>query len=143
MEHSIFNRIRLFTALSGIVLAFAGFAHAAAVGTQLSQKAERAKKGTLNIVAAINVGGLRLEPGEYEVRLVNRAAGTVIRFTRYTYDPYVQEGLSSHQWETVGEAEVTVQALGSKAKHSQLLLAPNGDEVIGLEIGGNSADYWF
>ena len=58
--------MRLFTALAGIVLAFAGFAHAGSIGTQHSQKAEKAKKGTLKIAAASNVGGLRLEPGEYE-----------------------------------------------------------------------------
>src|SRR5262252_7489516 len=103
MTHSIVNGSRPFIALSGIVLAFAGFAHAGSVGTQPSQKAEKAKKGTLKIAAATNVGGLRLEPGEYEVKQVNSAAGSVVRFTRYTYDPYAQEGLSAHQWETVGE----------------------------------------
>ena len=143
MQHSIVNRIRLFTALAGIVLAFAGFAHAGAVGTQRSQKAEKTKKGTLNIAATTNVGGLRLEPGDYEVKQVNSAAGPVVRFTRYTYNPYAQEGLSVHQWETVGEAKVTMQALASKTKHTKLLVASNSDKVIGLEISGNSANYLF
>jgi hypothetical protein len=143
MKHSIVDRIRFFTALAGIVFAFAGLAHAGAVRTQRSQKAERAKKGTLNIAAATNVGGVRLEPGEYEVRQVNSAAGPVVRFTRYIYNPYAQEGLSVHQWETVGEAKVARQALASKAKHTKLLLASNGDKAIGLEISGNSADYLF
>ena len=62
MNQSIFNRRRLFTALAGIVLAFEGFAHAGSIGTPHSQKAEKAKKGTLKIAAASNVGGLRLEP---------------------------------------------------------------------------------
>ena len=140
MKHSIVNRMSLFTAL-GMILAFAGFAHAGTVGMQRSQKA---KKGTLKIAAATNVGGLRLEPGEYEVKQVNSAAGSVVRFTRYTYDPYAQEGLSAHQWETVGEAKVTMQALAAKAKHTKLLLASNSDDkAIGLEISGNSADYLF
>ena len=43
MKHSIVDRIRLFTALAGMVLAFAGLAHAGAVRTQRSQKAEKAK----------------------------------------------------------------------------------------------------
>ena len=139
MKHSIVNRMSLFTAL-GMILAFAGFAHAGTVGMQRSQKA---KKGTLKIAAATNVGGLRLEPGEYEVKQVNSAAGSVVRFTRYTYDPYAQEGLSAHQWETVGEAKVTMQALASKANDTKLLLAWKSDKAIGLEISGNSADYWF
>ena len=143
MKHSIVDRIRFFTALAGIVFGFAGLAHAGAVGTQRSQKAERAKKGTLNIAAATNVGGVRLEPGEYEVRQVNSAAGPVVRFTRYTYNPYAQEGLSVHQWETVVEAKVVRQALASKAKRTKLLLASNGDKAIGLVISGNSADYLF
>ena len=143
MTRGIVNRIRSFTALAGIVLALAGFAHAGSVGTPGSQKAEKAKKGTLNIMAATNVGGLRLEPGEYEVKQVNSAAGPVVRFTRYTYNPYAQEGQSVHEWETVGEAKVTMQALDSKAKYTKLRLAANSDKAIGLEIRGNSVDYFF
>ena len=143
MKHNIVDGIRLSTALAGIVLAFTGFAHAGAGGTQRSQKAEKAKKGTLNIAVATNVGSLRLEPGEYEVKQVNSAAGPVVRFTRYTYNAYAQEGLSVHQWETVGEAKVTMQALASTAKHTKLLVAANGDQTIGLEISGNRADYLF
>ena len=143
MKHSIVHRIALFTALASNVVTFTGFGHAGAVGTQPSQKAEKAKKGTLKIAAVTNVGGLRLEPGEYEVKQVDSAAGPVVRFTRYTYDPYAQEGLSVHHWETVGEAKVTMQALASKAKHTQLLVASNGDKAIGLEISGKSAEYLF
>jgi hypothetical protein len=133
VKHSIVNRIRLVPVLASIVLAVAGFAHAGAKDPQRSQKAEKPKKGTLNLTAATNVGGLRLEPGEYEVQQVNSVNGPVVRFTRYTYNPYAQEGLSAHQWETLGEAKVT----------TKLLLASNGDIAIGLEISGNSADYLF
>ena len=66
-----------------------------------------------------------------------------MRFTRYTYNPYAQEGQSVHEWETVGEAKVAIQVLASKAKHTKLLLTSNGDKAIGLEISGNSADYLF
>jgi len=143
MEYSIVNRLRLFTALAAVVLAFAGFAHAGSVGTQPSQKAEKAKKGTLNIAAATNVGGLRLEPGEYEVKQVNSSTGPVVRFTRYSYNPYAQERQSVHEWETIGEAKVTTQALAAKVEHTKLLLTSNGDKAIGLEIRGNSANYLF
>jgi hypothetical protein len=143
MKHSIVNRMRLFTALSGVVLAFAGFAHAGSVDTQRSQKAEKAKKGTLNIAATTTVGELTLQPGEYEVKQVNSASGPVVRFTRYIYDPYAQEGLSAHQRETVGEAKVTMELLASKAKRTKLLGTSNGDKAIGLEIRGNSTDYLF
>jgi len=142
MKNSIVTRIRLLTALSVIVLASAGFAHAGAVGAERSPKVEKTKKGTLKVAAVTNLGDLRLEPGEYEVKQVNSAAGTVIRFTRYTYDPYVEDGVSAHQWETL-EAKVTIEALASEAKDTKLLLAWKGDKAIGLEIAGNSADYWF
>jgi len=143
MKHSAFNGMRPFAAMAGIVLAFARFAHAGSITTDHSQKAERGKKGTLKIVAASNIGALRLEPGEYEVKQVNSAAGPVVRFTRYTYNPYALEGSSVHEWETVGEAKVTIQALASKAKHTKLLLTAIGDKAIGMEISGNSADYLF
>ena len=47
MKQSILNRTRIFTALAGVVLAFAGFVHAGSVGTQRSQKAERQKRAPL------------------------------------------------------------------------------------------------
>jgi hypothetical protein len=143
MKHSIVNRMPLFTALVGIVLALAGFAHAGAVRTQRPQKAEKAKTGMLNITVATEVGGVTLEPGEYEVKQVNSAAGPVIRFTRYTYNPYAQEGISVHQWDVVGEARVTMQSLDSKAVRTQLLVDSKSDKPIGLEIRGNSFDYLF
>ena len=143
MTYSIVNRIRSIKALTGIVLVFAGFAFAGSVSTPHSQEAEKAKKGTLNITTATNVGELRLEAGEYEVKQVNSAAGPVVRFTRYTYNAYAQEGQSVHEWETVGETKVTIQALTSKAKYTKLQLEPNSDKAIGLEIKGNSADYLF
>lgn len=70
MKHSAFTGMRPFTAMAGIVLAFARFAHAGSISTDHSQKAERSKKGTLKIVAASNIGALRLESGEYEVKQV-------------------------------------------------------------------------
>ena len=143
MKHRIVNRMNRFIALAGIVLAFVGFAHAGTVDTQGSQEAEKAKKGTLHIAAVSNVGGLRLEPGDYEVKQVDSAAGPYVRFTRYIYDPYAQEGVSASRWETVGETKVTIQALASKAKRTALLFASNGDKAIGLEIRGNSVDYLF
>jgi hypothetical protein len=137
------NRIPLATAIAGIILAFAGLAHAGAVSTAHSEKPQKAKKGMLNITVATEVGGVTLEPGEYEVKQVKSAAGSVVRFTRYTYNPYAQEGLPVHEWEKVAEVKVTLQSLASKAERTQLLVASNGDKPIGLEIRGNSYDYLF
>jgi hypothetical protein len=56
MKHSIVNRMSVFTALAGIVLAFAGVAHAGAVSTSRSEKPQKAKKGMLNITVATGSG---------------------------------------------------------------------------------------
>jgi hypothetical protein len=143
MQHRSVHRIRVIATLSGIVFALAGFAHAGGIRTQRSPKAEKPNKGILRIAAVTTVGDLTLEPGEYEVKQVNSAAGTLVRFTRYTYDPYAPEGVSSHQWETVGQAKVTTRALAAKATQTKLLLASQGDKALGLEISGKSAEYWF
>ena len=143
MKHSIVNRMPLFTALAGIVLALASLAHAGAVGTARPEKAQKAKKGTLNITAATDVGGITLEPGEYEVKQVNSKNGPVVKFTLYTYNPYAQEGLPVHQWDVVGEVRVTMQSLDTKAVRTQFLADSNSGKPIGLEIRGNSFDYLF
>ena len=75
MKHSIISRMLFRTAVAGVVLAVAGFAHAGAVGTQREHNPEKAKKGTLNITVATEVAGITLEPGEYEVKQVNSGAG--------------------------------------------------------------------
>jgi hypothetical protein len=69
----------------------------------------------LNITVTTEVSGLMLEPGEYEVRQVKSANGPAIRFIRYTYNPYTQEGVSAHQWDVVGEVRVAVQSQDFKA----------------------------
>ena len=143
MKHSIVNRMRIVTALAGAVLVFAGFAHAGAVGTQRSQQAEKSKKGTLIIAAATEIGGLTLEPGEYEVKQVNAASGPVVKFVKYTYNPYAQEGLSVHQWDEAGKVRVTLQSMDSKAARTELLTAADSDKPVGLQIRGNSFQYLF
>ena len=143
MKHSIVNRIPFLKAVAGIILALAGLAHAGVVGMERPQKAEKAKKGTLIITVAAEVRGVTLEPGEYEVKQVNSKSGPVVRFTKYTYNPYAQEGLSVHQWDVVAEVSVTLQSLASKAERTQLLADSKGDKPIGLQIRGNSFDYLF
>jgi hypothetical protein len=133
MKYSIFNRTRVVAALACTFLVFAGFAHAK----------EQPKKGTLKITVATEVSGLMLEPGEYELKQVKSANGPVIRFTHYTYNPYAQEGVSTHQWDVVGEIRVAVQSQDSKAVRTQLLTESNSNKLVGLQIRGNSFQYLF
>jgi len=143
MKYSIMNRTHFVAALACTVLGCAGFAHANAAATQQSYNAEQPRKGTLNITVATEVSGLMLEPGKYEVKQVKSANGPVIRFTRYTYNPYVQEGVSAHQWDLVGEVRVAVQSQDSKAVRTQLLTESNSNKLVGLQIRGNSFQYLF
>lgn len=143
MKHSIINRTSLFTLVAGVVLALTGLAQAGTVGESASKKAGKTKTGLLNIEAATSVGGVLLEPGEYGVKQVNSANGPVVRITRYTYNPYTQEGLSVYDSETVAEVKVTLQPLASKAARTQLVVDSQGHKPIALEIRGNSFDYLF
>jgi hypothetical protein len=143
MKRSIANRMAFLAALAGIVFALAGFAHAGAIIKEQPQKVEKAKKGTLMITATTHLGGITLEPGEYEVKQKDTKNGPVVRFILYTYNPYAQEGQSVHQWDVIGEARVNMQSRDSKATRTQLLSDFNGDQPIGLQIRGNSFDYVF
>lgn len=138
MNHTIVRLI----AILGTALAFAEFAQAESVPSQNPQKVEKARKGTLYIAAAMNIGGLTLEPGDYEVKQVNSAAGPVVRFTRLTYNAFAEDSASLYEWETVGEVRVTLQTLTAKAKHTGLMRGSDG-AAIGLEISGNRVDYLF
>ena len=144
MKRSVVDRTNLFTAMAGIVLALSGVAYAGSgAAAAVSNTAPKAKKGFLKISATADVGGVTLEPGEYEVKQVKSAAGPVVRFTRYIFNPYAQEGLPVHEWETVGEVRVTMQPLASRATHTELRFASDGSKAIALQIRGNSFDYLF
>jgi hypothetical protein len=128
------------TALAVMVLTLAGFAQAGAIGMECSHKA---KKGTLITTMATTIGGVTLEPGEYEVKQVNSKKGRVVRFTRYTYNPYTQEAVSPHEWETVAEVKITLRAADSVAARTELLVDSNTNQPIGLQVRGNNYDYLF
>jgi len=139
----IVNRMFLVAAVTVMVLAVSSLAQAGAIGTERPQKTEKAKKGTLIITVSTEVGRVTLEPGEYEVKQVNSMGGPVVRFTKYTYNPYAQEGLPVHQWDVVAEVSVIMQALDTKAVRTQLLADSNSGKPIGLEIRGNRFHYVF
>ena len=132
------------TLLLRLVLALAGFAHAGAMRSGNSQNLRKAKKGTLNITVATEIGGVTLEPGEYEVKQVNSKNGPILRFAHYTFDPdALGESSSEYVWEVVAEVRVTVQPLDSAAERTRLVVDSNRHKAIGLKIRGNSVDYLF
>jgi hypothetical protein len=140
VKHSIVTRImRQFTALAVIVFAFGVLSYAQCT----SQQVQKPKKGKLNITAPTQVAGVTLEPGNYEVKEVKSSSGLTLRFTRVVFNPYVLDGESPYDWQTVAEVKVTTQALCSDAPRTELMIASDNHRPIGLEIRGNSLEYLF
>jgi hypothetical protein len=122
-------------ALFAVVLALAGFANADGMYSSHSHKA---KKGYLTITTPTEVGGIVLQPGEYEVKEAKSPSGPVIEFVhQYRVNEYLTEE------DVVARVQFTEQALSSSPKHTQLILASNAGEATGLEIGGSGVGYEF
>ncbi|MGI9101781.1 MAG: hypothetical protein ACR2IF_04980 [Terriglobales bacterium] len=135
MKNRILRPARLMVALTVVALALATFAHADA--------ASRKTKGKLNITAPTEVAGITLSPGYYEVKEINSASGTLLRFTRVTENLSAQEGQPIYEWEKVAEVRVTAEPLTASATRTGFLLAAEANRAVGLEIRGNNMDYHF
>jgi hypothetical protein len=142
MKQSFFNRISLFAAMLIMVLVLSGAAHASGTCDCSSMAPQKAKTGHLTITSATDVGGVTLEPGDYDVKQIKSKTGPKLRFSRVVYEPYVQDA-GAWERETVAEVRVTTQQLCSKANSTELLLASDNNKPIGMEIRGNSFDYMF
>jgi hypothetical protein len=121
--------------LFAVILALATFANA---------EIHKAKKGSLKITATTEVGGIVLQPGDYEVKEINSASGPAVEFV-HLFDNFTvgDSGLPVHNEEIVGQVKVTEQALSSAPKHTQLQVAANPAEAVALEIRGDDVSYQF
>ena len=128
-------------ALFAVVLALATFANAAAMPSDHSHKG---KKGSMKITAPTEVGGILLQPGDYQVQEINSPSGPVVQFVHLWEDYTVMDsGRSVYNQELVGEVKATEQVLSALPKHTQLQLAPNTTDAIALEIRGSDVEYLF
>lgn len=122
-------------ALFAVVLALAGFANADGMYSSHSHKA---KKGYLTITTPTEVGGIVLQPGEYEVKEAKSPSGPVIEFVhQYRVNEYLTEE------DVVARVQFTEQALSSSPKHTQLILASETAKATSLEIRGSAISYEF
>jgi hypothetical protein len=138
---TISNYGRTGAVLFASVLALAGFANAAAMSSGHSHKE---KKGTMTITTPVDVGGITLQPGDYEVKEVDSPSGPVVEFVHVFEDFTVMDsGRPLYDREVVGQVKVTEQVLSSLPKHTQLQLAPNTADPIALQIRGNEVEYMF
>jgi hypothetical protein len=122
-------------ALLGVILALAGFANAA--------NSHKSKTGSLTIAVPTEVGGVVLQPGDYEVREINSASGAAVEFVRLFDNLVASEGMPIYDEEVVAEVPFTGQALSAAPKQTQLRLAPDKTRATALEIRGNAVDYLF
>jgi len=124
--------------LFAMILVLAGFANADAIPTTQSHKG----KGYLTITSQIEVEGVTLHPGDYEVKEVDTPTGSVVEFTRED-NQFAAYGWKSWTTTVVVRAHFTVQAMSRPAKHTKLILGSDTADATGLEIRGDIVSYWF
>ena len=128
-------------AMFAFVLALAGVANASSM---YPAHAHKAKKGHLTIMAPAEVGGTVLQPGNYEVKVVNSPTGAVLEFVHQFRNKLASEVVQADQEEVVARVKFTEQVLNSTPKHTQLMLKSwYSTDAIGLEIRGNAVGYVF
>src|ERR1700694_525712 len=93
---TIAQRGHVFAALFAVILALAGFANADAMS---AAHAHKGKKGSLKITTPTEVGGVILQPGDYEVKEVKSPNGPVVEFVHLFETPWAPEGLPVHDQE--------------------------------------------
>jgi hypothetical protein len=123
-----------------MILALGTFASA---GDMQSAHSHKGKKGDLKISAQTEVGGLVLQPGDYQVREIDSASGPTVEFVRLFNDYTAQEGLPVYQQESLGTVKVSEQALSSLPKHTHLQLEQKTADAIALVIRGDDVAYSF
>ncbi len=112
------------------------------MSTGLAHARDKGKSGKLNIAQTQSIGGLTLQPGEYEVKVKDSPTGTELEFTRWISNPYAQEGLPSYDNEVVGSVKAIAQTANEVSTRTGLLAGGAG-KAVGLQIRGNSVQYLF
>jgi hypothetical protein len=135
--YNIAKRGHNIASLFAVVLALATFASAGDMSSAHSHK-----KGSLKITVQTEVGGIVLQPGDYQVREIDSAGGPAVEFIHLFENFTVMDsGLPQYEQESVGQ--VTEQALSSLPKHTQLQVASKTADAIGLVIRGDGVAYSF
>jgi hypothetical protein len=123
---------------------FAAILALATIASAADMSGHSHKKGNLKITEQTEVGGIVLQPGDYQVREIDSASGPVVEFVRLFENFTVMDsGLPVHEEEVVGKVKATEQALSSLPKHTQLQLEPKTSDAVGLVIRGDGVAYSF
>lgn len=135
---SMVTRAAIIGTTAAVLFAFGGIAHA----QMANANSHKGKTGSLKITVPTEVGGVLLQPGDYQVK--PRKGGTVIEFARWNENPYAPESLPVWTRDVVVTVPAMPQMLTSKPDQTELLLASAGSaKATGLQIRGDNAEYGF
>jgi hypothetical protein len=140
-EYNVSGRRHRGAVVFAVILALGTFASA---GDMQSGHSHKGKKGDLKITVQTEVGGIVLQPGDYQVREIDSASGPMMEFVRQFENFTVTDsGLPQYEQETAGQVKVSEQALSSLPKHTHLQLEQKTADAIALVIRGDNVAYSF
>ena len=137
---SIVVRAALVATVAAVLFAMSGTAE----GQVINATWKTGKSVTLNISVPTEAGGTLLPPGSYEVTVRKSGGGSVVEFTRWTFNPSAPEGLPVWDREVVATVNAIPQEMTSVAMRTGLLLASSdSNRAIALEVRGHNVAYVF
>jgi hypothetical protein len=137
---SIVTRAAIIGVMAAAMFALGGIAHAETANASW----HKGKTGTMKLTAPTEVGGVLLQPGNYEVKPRKSPAGAAIEFARWIENPYAQEALPVWNRELIATVPAVPRMLSSAPSTTELLLAPaDSAKATGLQIRGDNVEYGF
>ena len=137
---SIVTRAAIIGTMAAAMFTLGGIAHAETANASW----HKGKTGTLMLNAPTEIGGVLLQPGNYEVKPRKAPTGAVIEFALWTEIPYAQEALPVWSREVVATVPAVPQMLSSAPSTTGLLLESAASaKATGLQIRGDNAEYGF
>lgn len=137
---SIVTRAAIIGTVAAVMFALGGIAHAEAANAS----SHKGKTGTLKVTAPTEVGGVLLQPGNYEVKPRKSPTGAVIEFALWSENPYAQEALPVWSREVIASIPAVPQMLSAAPSTTGLLLEPaDSAKATGLQIRGDNQQYGF
>ncbi len=130
-------KVRNLAVIFAMTLALAGFANAVTP----AEKEHAVNVKHLEIKTPVEVGGAILPVGDYEVHEINTASGPELEFVQEYRNELASELLQANEEKTLARIPFTEQELSSRAKHTQLVSATDGNNAVALEIRGKSTEY--
>lgn len=133
-------------AIAAIVIGIAGLAHAQedyyGASGKPAMHEHAGKTGKLKLRAAVKLGDVVLQPGDYEVRHINSAKGHFVEFAQVVENDYVPEGLSVYERQVVARVNCTLEPLNAVVAQTELLPKTDGT-MARLEIRGEKVMHMF